>query len=63
MGKGGNSHMDLDHTGKLIKDKNCARSKSNYKLQDFLPLLLLSFPAALSAGPSDIGSNSVDNYV
>ena len=55
--------MDLDHTGKLIKDKNCARSKSNYKLQDFLPLLLLSFPAALSAGPSDIGSNSVDNYV
>lgn len=63
MGKVGNSHVDLAHTGKLIKDQNCVRSKSDSNLQDFLLLLLLSFPAALSTGPWDIGSDSVDNYV
>ena len=63
MGKVGNSHVDLDHTGKLIKDQNCVRSKSDSNLQDFLLLLLLSFPAALSAGSWDIDSDIVDNYI
>ena len=63
MGKVGNSHVDLDHTGKLIKDQNCVRSKSDSNLQDFLLLLLLSFPAGLGAGPWDIDSDIVDNYI